>query len=64
MTTNNQGPQISKVLSINEAAEVLRVSRSTLKRLIGEEKLRTIRLGRRVLVPVSSIDELLERGAA
>jgi excisionase family DNA binding protein len=53
----------SILLNINEAAETLRVSRSTIKRLIGENKLRPTRIGRRVLISAAALDELVQSAA-
>jgi excisionase family DNA binding protein len=52
------------VLDINETADALRVSRSTVKRLIGEEKLKTVRVGRRILVPLSELEKLIKTGVS
>ena len=47
------------VLTVDEAAERLRVSRWTVYNLIRSNQLRTVKIGRRRLVPVSSIAECL-----
>lgn len=47
------------VLTVDEAAERLRVSRWTVYNLIRSNQLRTVKIGRRRLVPVSSITECL-----
>ncbi|MFI0480507.1 helix-turn-helix domain-containing protein [Actinomadura sp. 9N215] len=47
------------VLTVDEAAERLRVSRWTLYNLIRSNQLRTVKIGRRRLVPVDAIAELL-----
>ena len=44
--------------SIPDAAEMLSVGRSTLYRLIAENKLQTVKIGRRTLVRVASIRAL------
>jgi len=46
-------------LTIEEAGEVLRLSRCTVLDLIAEEKLRVVRIGRRVIVPIRAIEEFL-----
>ena len=46
-------------LTIEEAGEVLRVSRCTVLELIGEERLRVVRIGRRIIVPIRAIEEFL-----
>ena len=52
--------KISKgVLSINEAMNVLGISRSLAYRLVKEGKLPTIRLGRKILIPVSALEKIL-----
>ncbi|MFL6053320.1 MAG: helix-turn-helix domain-containing protein [Actinoallomurus sp.] len=47
------------VLTVDEAAERLRVSRWTLYNLIRSNQLRTVKIGRRRLVPASAITECL-----
>ncbi len=46
-------------LTVEEAAEVLRVSRCTLLDLIDGEKLRVVRIGRRIIISIKAIDEFL-----
>jgi excisionase family DNA binding protein len=52
---------MNDVLTIDEAAERLRVSRWTLYNLIRSNQLRTIKLGRRRLVPASALAECLDQ---
>jgi excisionase family DNA binding protein len=47
------------VLTVDEAAERLRVSRWTLYNLIRSNQLRTVKIGRRRLIPASAINECL-----
>ncbi|GLW63722.1 hypothetical protein Arub01_19660 [Actinomadura rubrobrunea] len=47
------------VLTVDEAAERLRVSRWTLYNLIRSNQLRTVKIGRRRLVPVDALAEYL-----
>lgn len=47
------------VLTVDEAAERLRVSRWTLYNLIRSNQLRTVKIGRRRLVPVPALAECL-----
>ena len=42
---------------VEEAAEALRLSRSVLYELIRSERLRTVKVGRRRLVPVDALRE-------
>ncbi|MES9602181.1 helix-turn-helix domain-containing protein [Actinomadura sp. NPDC000929] len=49
------------VLTVDEAAERLRVSRWTLYNLIRSNQLRTVKIGRRRLVPVNSLVEYLDQ---
>jgi len=44
---------------MSEAARSLGVSLGTVKVLIAQGKLRTVRLGRRVLIPVTVIEAML-----
>ncbi|MFF3437784.1 helix-turn-helix domain-containing protein [Streptosporangium sp. NPDC002721] len=48
------------VLSVEEAAEQLRVSRWTLYKFIRSGQLKSFKAGRRRLVPVSAITELVD----
>lgn len=48
------------VLSIAEAAARLGIHRQTLRAAIERGDLRAVRIGRRWLVPIAAIDELLE----
>lgn len=45
------------LLNVDEAAEALRLSRSLLYELIRSGQLRTVKAGRRRLVPVSALAE-------
>ena len=49
------------VLTVDEAAERLRVSRWTLYNLIRSNQLRTVKIGRRRLVPADALTECLDR---
>ena len=56
----SQSEQVPRALiSVNEAARVIGVSRSYAYELVASGHLASIRLGRRVLVPVSAIDDLI-----
>lgn len=49
------------VLTVDEAAERLRVSRWTVYNLIRSNQLRTIKIGRRRLVPADALTECLDQ---
>jgi excisionase family DNA binding protein len=51
----------TELLTVNEAADRLRVSYWTVYNLIRAKTLRTIKIGRRRLVPVSAIRECIDR---
>lgn len=58
----NDIEQIPRALiSVSEAARVIGVSRSFAYELVASGLLSSVRLGRRVLVPVSAIDDLVAR---
>ena len=61
--SNNIQKQDRRALSIKEAAQTCGLSRATLYRLIEQNKLATLKIGARRLVPVGSIDALLKGGA-
>ena len=48
------------LLSIPDACAALSVKRTTLYRLINEGRLRTIKIGRRTLIPSTAIREFAE----
>ena len=52
------------VLSVDEAARRLGISRTHAYELVGRGELPSIRLGRRVLVPRRSLERLVEGDAA
>lgn len=52
-------PVIAVLYSVEEAAEALRLSRSRIYELIRSGKLRTVKAGRRRLVPVAALDEFV-----
>jgi excisionase family DNA binding protein len=52
------------LLRISEAAIVLSCGRSTIYQLIGEQEIRTVKLGRSVRIPASSLKSFVERKLA
>lgn len=46
------------VASISEACDALRVKRSTIYKLINDEKIRVVKLGTRTLIPWSELERL------
>jgi excisionase family DNA binding protein len=53
-----------RALSIVEAEKAMGLSRASVYRAIGSGALSTVKVGGRRLVPVASIDSLLQAGAA
>ncbi|BBY99479.1 helix-turn-helix domain-containing protein [Mycolicibacterium fallax] len=52
-------PAAPTVYTVDEAAAVLRVSRSTVYKMIGDGELTPTRVSRRVLIPGSEVERLL-----
>lgn len=52
-----------RAFSIVEAAQMCGVSRATVYKLIEQNKLETVKIGSRRLVPLPAIDALLSAGA-
>lgn len=50
------------LVSVTEAARTLGVSRSFAYELVAAGVLRSIRLGRRILIPVSALEDLIATG--
>ena len=61
MAVSESRPAVPPVLyDVDEAAEALRLSRSVLYELIRSGRLRTVKQGRRRLVPVSALAEYVD----
>jgi len=57
-------PHLPLSVSFKEAAQVTSVSRTTLRRYAKDGRLRTVRLGRRRVIPYEALEELIRAGAA
>jgi len=53
---------MSKLLSINDAADTLGISTFTLRRFLKRGVLRSVRVGRRVLLPESEVLRIVDEG--
>jgi excisionase family DNA binding protein len=53
---------IRRAYQVNEAAAAFGLSRTTLYKLIGVGTLRSVKIGRRRLIPVDAIEALLAGG--
>jgi excisionase family DNA binding protein len=53
-----------KALSVKETARAVGISRATVYRLVQQKRLATVKIGSRRLVPVSALDNLLEKAAS
>ena len=51
-----------RLLSISQAAEMLGVCPDTIRRLADRDKLKLVRVARRVLVPAEEIDRIAQQG--
>ncbi len=54
---------MSQLVTLSKASEELQVSRDTLRRLAASGELKTVRLARRILVPMSEILRIANGGA-
>ena len=61
MTTKDRPPVPAVLYRVEEAADALRLSRSLLYELIRSGELRTVKAGRRRLVPVEALAEYVAR---
>lgn len=50
------------LVSINDAAKLLGLGRSTIYRLLREGKLEFLKIGRRTLIPAASLEQLVSLG--
>jgi excisionase family DNA binding protein len=51
-----------QAVSVREAARLLSVSQRTIQNYIASKAVRAVRVGRRVLVPMKSVNEIASRG--
>jgi excisionase family DNA binding protein len=61
---NNINVPERRALSVMETARAVGLSRATIYRLIEQNRLATVKIGSRRLVPVTALDNLLEKAAA
>ena len=52
----------TRLVTLGRAAEELQVSRDTLRRLAASGALKTVRISRRVMVPVAEISRIVDSG--
>lgn len=57
----NDTPVTKQALSTEQAADAMSVSERTVRHLIDQGRLRHVRIGRRIVIPVSAIAEFLDR---
>ncbi len=55
-----ESQSIPKLLTVNEVAELMRVSRMTVYRLIHSGELPAVRAGKSFRIPVNAVKELLD----
>ena len=53
-----------RVVTVNEAAEMLRISRGAAYEAARRREIPTIRIGRRLLVPLAALERMLASGTA
>jgi excisionase family DNA binding protein len=66
---NGTVPEVSEIMgqptcSVEEAAKVLHIGRTQAYRAVKAGQIRSIRIGKRVLVPTSAIWQLLDGGTS
>ncbi len=60
--SSEKGPMPPKAVGVTEAARLLGIRPPTLRVMIMKERVRVVRIGRRVLVPMETIDKILQDG--
>jgi excisionase family DNA binding protein len=53
-----------RLMTVHEVAQLLRISRSFAYELVARGELESVRIGRRVLVPVTSVHQLVAEATA
>jgi excisionase family DNA binding protein len=61
---DNQAPPQRLTLTVEEAGQMLGVSRSYAYELVRQGELPCMRLGRRIVIPVRALDALIDRVVA
>jgi len=54
--------ELPLTMSVQEAAQVLGISRAAAYELVHRQELRSVRIGRRIVVPRAAVAEFLDRG--
>jgi len=62
MSSHSKGERAEQLLTVAEAAELLRTSERFPRRLIAERRIRFTRIGRHVRIPESALREFIESG--
>jgi excisionase family DNA binding protein len=62
MSKGSGQPPAERLLTVAEAAELLRTSERFPRRLIAERRIRFARIGRHVRIPESALRDLIEAG--
>jgi excisionase family DNA binding protein len=60
MNVTNQLDSLPDVLTVDEVASVLRIGRSSVYEAIRHREIRAVRIGRRVLIPKTAIQRMLD----
>lgn len=65
--TQNASPEITteslKLLSVNEAREILKIRHETVKKLIEEGKIEVMIIGKRYKIPMNSLKKFIEENS-
>ena len=62
MSSHSKGERAEQLMTVAEAAELLRTSERFPRRLIAERRIRFTRIGRHVRIPESALREFIESG--
>jgi excisionase family DNA binding protein len=62
MMAGRSAPQVERLLTVDEAAELLGTTVRFPRRLIAERRIRFVRVGRHVRIPVSALWQFIESG--
>src|SRR2546422_9147789 len=64
MLSQEGGAMSNRLHSIAETAQAWGVSKDTVRRLLGSAKVRSVRIGRRVMIPADEIQRVCTEGTA
>lgn len=61
MANIEETPTEKKLVPVTEAAHILGIAKSAIYRLVKANRLKTVNLGKKILIPVTELDDFIDR---